>query len=440
MCDQVDMSVKRLWNGSNKAPNIPLCLLIHGDHKNKVFHQGKSMECEKKLRLQWALGRYLIEHTGVPAIMYAAQMVQIRQCYTDFLLKDKIRSILRWMHEEMPASALNQERHRWGYFRMPHTDRHLSNPTSLPYPNPDEELDPPEPRKFTHRRSLSEPRLIPPAPNRGYDTKALITAARRTVNSSFYNTGTDTLLRNMARTRTMSVNRKEIPKVTVDGSQLGCGDFAKEAGGISHLSVMQKRGQDPTAAAHLHKIFRALKRYQEAAYVELRTRLYNLLDDEDAEDTERRRKFTSQITWACHPWARKVTHLVLHFQVGEISREQIFKLATPLSYEHLRILRAFYLNFYAAFCNDPMECNERVLPNRHRAYSVHDVAKETTIVKKNDQLDALRKYRPLQMVNLPFGDTVQVASIIVKKHYVPWRLGDGRMIAMPKACLHHRKH
>lgn len=157
------------------------------------------MDYSKKLKLQWALGRYLMEHTGVPAIMYAAEMVQIRQCYTDYLLKDKVRSILEWIHEEMPASAVNPGRHRWGYFRVPRAELE----TMPSYTSFTEEE--PEPRHPRHRRSFSEPRTLPPPAHRGFDAKVTVTSARRTVNLKLATTAIQTHVRHVGDVRAAPV-------------------------------------------------------------------------------------------------------------------------------------------------------------------------------------------------------------------------------------------
>ncbi|GAV02976.1 hypothetical protein RvY_13471 [Ramazzottius varieornatus] len=427
MCDQIDMSLSRLWNSITKAPSLPLCILVHGDHKAKVFYRGKSVDQSKKNLLQAALGKYLIEHTAVPAIMFAAHLVQIRQCFTDFLLKDKARSLLKWILAEMDRTPINYKT-RWGYqnlTRLPQNELSraptVSDDVRIRKVISRKSLA----KKFISRRSHSEPRLTPVPTSRGYSSKIIISVARQSVLTSLDICALEALLHKISARLFYPVSNEE------DDSD------------IHDIIISTDRHDLTQRASYILSIFRRLKSYQEGTYSVLEEQLQSLNPLVHDLDPHHMHSFSSHITWASQPWSRTVTHISMKFEVGKLHRQQIFHLPIALTYEELRVLRAFYLDYYAAQCPSIGKHNG----NRKRAYSVGpsgyrhrwtgSAVKSLPLRDKEAFLFGL--IGPANPADWRTSRSEAAVTGTCGRQQVAWKTGDGRVILVPKACLHPRR-
>ena len=410
MCHQIDLTLSRLWTGTTKAPNIPLCIFVHGDHTAKTFYSGQSVNRTKKTLMQSALARYIIEHTAVPAIMFAANLVQIRNCFTEYLEKDKVRESLRWVMGEMSRTLATPYKGRWACS--------LANKSC--------EAMPPIgfSKIFSRKRSFSEPRITPAMVNRGFSASVIVGQARRP------------FIRNL-----------EIAAIQSDLERLSEADVNP-----SNISLACEPDADQTEVDSLRatelSVFKCLESYQDLIGPRLREQGEYLSQRLHGGDTSKSsgHSFRSCIQWLSQSRTRKTTHLCLDFQVGELRKRQIFRLHQPLSCDELGILRAFYLARYAAYCEKPDQRNRAFKRNRHRAHSVHQSGcgagwrEQKCHLTSAENAKAGMGFRFVQSMSAPAVTAAGThEESIAHGHFIPWTLGDGRTIVVPKACVHHRK-
>ena len=411
MCHQIDLTLSRLWTGTTKAPNIPLCIFVHGDHNAKTFYSGHSVNRTKKTLMQSALARYIIEHTAVPAIMFAANLVQIRHCFTEYLEKDKVRESLRWVVGEMSRALATPYKGRWAC-SLTTQSREATPPIRLS-------------KTFPQKRSFSEPRITPTMANRGFSASLIVGRARRPFIKNLQIAAIQSALKRLSEADVNPSNTSLACKRDADQTEV-----------------------DSLRAAKLLSVFKCLESYQDLIDPRLREQGEYLSQRLHGGDTleSSGQSFRSCIQWLSQSRTRRTTHLCLDYQVGELRKRQLFRLHQPLSCDELGILRAFYLVRYAAYWEKPDERNRAFKRNRHRAHSVHQSGcgpgwrEQKRHPTPAENAKAGMGFHFVQSMSVPVVTAAGThEESIPHGNFIPWTLGDGRTIVVPKACVHQRK-
>ena len=285
-------------------------------------------------------------------------------------------------------------------------------------------------KALIHRRSHSEPRITPVPTSRGYSSKIIVSVARQSILPSLDICALDALLHKISA-------RLFYPAP----------DEEDDNDDIHDIIISTDRNDLTQRASYILSIFRRLKAYQEGTYTVLHEQLQSLNPLVHDLDPHHMHSFSSHIAWASQTWSRTVTHISMSFEVGKLHRQQIFHLPIALTYEELRVLRAFYLDYYAARCPSL----GRGVSHRKRGYSVgpsgyrHRWTGSATKPFPASLPHPQREVFPFGLVGptdpTDWRTSRSEAAVTgtCGRQQVAWRTGDGRIISVHKACLHPRK-